>query len=185
MCILLAAFHIAHDISWRFYPCDVADAPEQTMWLACMYCVSLLEAYVISYLIQGPEMTNPCCKVWLDGARARPVDDRHDRPLGCTLVRPLALGTRQLLSHGICQLSTDCPLLNLVAYQRCMFSLTRMLSPEFSAIAPHVRDGTWQTLSVSELQKNLSTGHPACLVAYSWYNLAEAMQSTSREWKHD
>lgn len=36
-------------------------------------------------IYKGPEVTNPCCKVWLDGAKARPVDDRPDRPLGCTL----------------------------------------------------------------------------------------------------
>ena len=37
-------------------------------------------------LQQGPDMTNPCCKVWLDGAKAIPVDDRSDRPPGCNLV---------------------------------------------------------------------------------------------------
>lgn len=39
--------------------------------------------------MQGPDMTNPCCKVWLDGAKAIPVDDRPDRPPGCNLVSPL------------------------------------------------------------------------------------------------
>ena len=42
----------------------------------------------ISALLQGPDMTNPCCKVWLDGAKATPVDDRPDRPPGCSLVSP-------------------------------------------------------------------------------------------------
>ncbi len=40
----------------------------------------------VTLLQQGPDMTNPCCKVWLDGAKAIPVDDRPDRPPGCNLV---------------------------------------------------------------------------------------------------
>ncbi|DBA84967.1 TPA: hypothetical protein ACH3X2_005708 [Trebouxia sp. C0005] len=36
-------------------------------------------------IYKGPDMTNPCCKVWLDGAKGIPVDDRPDRPPGCNL----------------------------------------------------------------------------------------------------
>ncbi|KAL3161075.1 hypothetical protein ABBQ38_009458 [Trebouxia sp. C0009 RCD-2024] len=36
-------------------------------------------------IYKGPDMTNPCCKVWLDGAKAIPADDRPDRPPGCNL----------------------------------------------------------------------------------------------------
>ncbi len=43
----------------------------------------------VTLLQQGPDMTNPCCKVWLDGAKAIPVDDRPDRPPGCNLVSNL------------------------------------------------------------------------------------------------
>ena len=42
-------------------------------------------------LLQGPDMTNPCCKVWLDGAKATPAEDRPDRPPGCNLVSALSL----------------------------------------------------------------------------------------------
>lgn len=57
--------------------------------------ISLDTLYVHeTLLLQGPEMTNPCCKVWLDGAKARPVDDRHDKPLGCTLVSSITVLAR-------------------------------------------------------------------------------------------
>ena len=36
-------------------------------------------------------MTNPCCKVWLDGAKATPAEDRPDRAPGCNLVSLLFL----------------------------------------------------------------------------------------------
>ena len=47
--------------------------------------------YLLLVLVQGPDMTNPCCKVWLDGAKAISADDRPDRPPGCNLVSPCSL----------------------------------------------------------------------------------------------
>lgn len=49
-------------------------------------CRAWLNAWIRKVLLQGPDMTNPCCKVWLDGAKATAVDDRPDRPPGCNLV---------------------------------------------------------------------------------------------------
>ena len=64
--------------------------------------------------LQGPDMTNPCCKVWLDGAKAIPVDDRPDRPPGCNLVSFMSGLLLTVYAAGTAMLPpTPCPLLLL------------------------------------------------------------------------
>lgn len=63
-------------------------SPKLQQWLH-FACRCVIPRLTRLWRLQGPDMTNPCCKVWLDGAKAIPADDRPDRPPGCNLVSPL------------------------------------------------------------------------------------------------